>query len=475
LSGHTGSLVWVAAALYFVVFSVLMVWQYQRYRVGAFDFGIFDQGLWLLSQGEPPFVTVRGLHLFGDHSSYIMILLAPLYWVVPHQEALLVVSVAALAAAGPLAYGIARRLGATPFLSGVVGLTLLLHPALGWSARDNFHPELLAIPLALGGILLFLRARPVWAMALFVLALTAKEDAALLLVPLGIYIALVLRKRAFGVGLAALAATAFLVNFGVLLPHFSPTGDVIYAGRYDQFGEGMTGIVSGLVTRPGMVVAATGEGKSLGYLVSLLAPIPLALLAPRVLLIGVPTLLANVLSSHTYQAEIRWHYTSYLLVTLAIAAATGAGSLTRRGQRVQQAFAAAAVLAVLSAQFIISPSPLTHNVASAGASEKEQAVDTLVSMIPDGVVVSAFSPLVPHLSHRVAIYKFPNPFTRHDYGAGESVEMPSDESVEWIAALTDRYDDLQPLVSELEESGDFEVVYEEGPALLLRRVGRSDG
>ena len=47
---------------------------------GAFDIGIFDQALWLLANGHEPFVTLRGLHVLGDHASYLLYLMAPLYW-----------------------------------------------------------------------------------------------------------------------------------------------------------------------------------------------------------------------------------------------------------------------------------------------------------------------------------------------------------------------------------------------------------
>jgi hypothetical protein len=36
----------------------------------GFDLGIFDQGVWLLSRFRDSFVTIRGLPLFGDHTSW---------------------------------------------------------------------------------------------------------------------------------------------------------------------------------------------------------------------------------------------------------------------------------------------------------------------------------------------------------------------------------------------------------------------
>ena len=55
----------------------------------AFDAGIFDQGVWLLSRFKSPFVTIMGLNLFGDHASYILLGFVPLYWIHPSIDWLL--------------------------------------------------------------------------------------------------------------------------------------------------------------------------------------------------------------------------------------------------------------------------------------------------------------------------------------------------------------------------------------------------
>jgi len=56
---------------------------------GKLALGIFDQGVWLRSRLKDPFVTIRGLPLFGDHASSILVLVAPLYWLWPDPRLLL--------------------------------------------------------------------------------------------------------------------------------------------------------------------------------------------------------------------------------------------------------------------------------------------------------------------------------------------------------------------------------------------------
>jgi hypothetical protein len=54
----------------FVGTFVWLAWlTHARFGTFGFDLGIFDQGVWLLSRFQDPFVTIRGLPLFGDHAS----------------------------------------------------------------------------------------------------------------------------------------------------------------------------------------------------------------------------------------------------------------------------------------------------------------------------------------------------------------------------------------------------------------------
>ncbi len=65
-------------AAYVGAFTYWSLRNHLGFATHAFDVGIFDQGVWLLSRFADPFVTVRGLNLFADHSSFILLLIAPL-------------------------------------------------------------------------------------------------------------------------------------------------------------------------------------------------------------------------------------------------------------------------------------------------------------------------------------------------------------------------------------------------------------
>ena len=57
--------------LYVGVFGHLTWRQHANWRSLGFDTGIYDQGMWLLSQGHDPFLTMRGMDYWGHHVALI--------------------------------------------------------------------------------------------------------------------------------------------------------------------------------------------------------------------------------------------------------------------------------------------------------------------------------------------------------------------------------------------------------------------
>lgn len=169
------------------------------------------------------------------------------------------------------------------------------------------------------------------------LALTAKEDVGLLVVPLGLAVVFLMHKRRTGYIISVAGLFAFFLNFFVLLPAWSPTGDLLYSYRYAHLGDSPLGILVGLVTSPDVWFDTFTDPKRIWYVVALVFAMPLSVFASRWLLVGIPTLLANAFSLHGYQYEIQWHYTAYLIVVVVIAGAFGAARIARLQNRTLKA------------------------------------------------------------------------------------------------------------------------------------------
>ncbi|MGI9665946.1 MAG: DUF2079 domain-containing protein [Acidimicrobiia bacterium] len=474
-SAIAASSVGVVATVFAITFGTLGLRHFWRFHVHVFDVGIFAQGTWLLSRLKWPFfVTIRGLPLFADHSSYILVLIAPIYWLFPSPATLIVIGVIALAITGPLAFLVARRAGAGLVLSTATGVLVLFQPALQWQVRDSFHPEILVIPLVVAAIALLQKDRDGWAVVAFVIALTAKEDVGLLIAPLGLVIWWVMGKKRTGLSVAGLGVGAFLLNFLVLLPAWSPSGELLYSYRYAALGEGPLGIVAGLLTKPDVWIEVWSDPLRLGYVAALLLALPLALLSPRWLLVGVPTLLANVFTNHGYQYDVRYHYTAYLIAVVVVAACFGAARVQRSSVK-NAVWIALAVMIVsgFTTWFAVAPVRETW----APPHEHQDQIREILDQIPDDAAVSAWTTFGAHLTEREFVYLFPNPFSEHYYATPgpygtNGGDIPDPALLDYVFVRTDSYSLHDALIAELWTSDDWAVEVNDPPFLLLRSVDR---
>jgi hypothetical protein len=92
-------------------------------------------------------------------------------------------------------------------------------------------------------------------------------------------------------------------------------------GRYTYLGNSPSEIASNLINNPAIILSPIFSMNSLWYLIMLLLPVGfISILKPKILLIGLPIFLQNVLSNFSPQTTICWHYVSVLVFVIIIAA-----------------------------------------------------------------------------------------------------------------------------------------------------------
>ena len=86
----------VTVAFAFALAGLLRHWHFDS---NAYDLGIYDQWVWHASRVEIPASSLLGIpNMLADHFSPVLFLLAPLYWVWPRPETLIVVQACLLSA-----------------------------------------------------------------------------------------------------------------------------------------------------------------------------------------------------------------------------------------------------------------------------------------------------------------------------------------------------------------------------------------
>jgi uncharacterized membrane protein len=395
-------------------FGTITVDTLRSYQQDAFDMAIPDQGIWLMSRFHAPFVTVMGKDMFGDHTSFIFVLLVPLYWVYAHAAALLVLQAMAIALGAVPVYLLARYLLKSTVLATFLAAAYLLNPALQQGNLEQFHVEAFEAPLLGFALYAAILWRPKLLVAMVVLLLMCKQDDYFYVVPLGVWVAF-RRNRQMGSAIAGAGALMCVVDNFLVVPILLNGIPTTYAG-WVPFG-GISGFITTFIKRPGdFWTYAVSQGRPWYLWQMALSTGLVPLMAPGLLAVALPELAFNTLSDFGYQHQIVRHYSMPLVAILMCASvyAIGRSPLAR-----QRAVATVGVtLCALWSCVLWGDLPFSDSViANLNPNVPAvQAVDRLVKLVPPNAVVSAAENFVPNLDHRTQIYMFPNPFAQSYYG-----------------------------------------------------------
>jgi uncharacterized membrane protein len=452
---------------YTIYFSGLSIDIYRGYGSPGFDMGIFDQGIWLLSRFKAPFVTIMGRNLFGDHTSFILLLLVPVYWIYPHATVLLVIQSALLALGALPVYLLARHRLHNNALATVLAGAFLLHPALQWGNLEQFHPEAFLVPLIGLAIYAAVTWKP-WLLILSVgLCLLVKEDVVLFVVPLGLWVAF-RRNKAFGWRMVAAGALAAVFATEIVIRSLMgvPT---IYSNRI-PFG-GLRSFLSTMLHKPGKVLDLLWSDRRPFYVWQMLFPSALLFVrAPEVALVGLLILASNVVSSFPYQHQINYHYSLATVSVLAMGTVFAIGALKKKAQRAVAVGAVAVCSLYACFLWGALPAISTNKVPHWRPSNPEvHDINAVLAALPSGAVVSAHYSFISHLDHRVGAYQWPTPFHASYWGQWkqEGQRLPVADTVQYLFLPVQLSADDQKVFDQIRP--EFQVVKQVGYAMLLKR------
>ncbi len=212
----------------------------------------------------------------------------------------------------------------------------------------------------------------------------------------------------------------YLATFVIIPAYAEPLYGVAessYFERYGELGDSPVDIVKSFVTQPGVVWRIASEPARVSYLLGLLAAFGfLSLLAPEILLLTLPVLLANLLSAYPAQYYGEFHYTAPLVPYFAVAAAYGAHRLLSLTSRLRPHVSRFSLYAIpiwllISAGFIYLQAghgPLGGRYDPMPITEHHRLLARFVDQIPADAAVTTTAAVHPHLSHRRYIYSFPS-------------------------------------------------------------------
>lgn len=485
---NDGYRLWLLAGmlLYCLIFTGLAWDLHAGMRTHRSDLGQIDQAVWNSSRGRFVEQTDNGYLAtrMTDHVEPILALISPIFWLWDDVRALLLLQVVAVAFGAGLLYELARlkldqllstaareqiwQVEPLQQLTRPLALTLatayLLTPHLQSALLTEFHAGPLAVPLVLWAFYA-VEKRRWWQFAgATLLVALVKEEMALLAAGLACWAGwrTLLAARTppsphpptarftyllFGALFLCSLAWFYLATFVIVPAHALDVYGVAESGyfaRYGALGNSPLDILRSFITQPGLVWQIATEPARLDYLFRLLLPFGFfSLLAPEILLLALPLLLANVLSAYGAQYYGEFHYSAPLVPYVAVSAAYGLGRVWRWwGRRTGNTSfgfqhlpaANAGMMALISlvrnARTTVRPllafglalwligcgvaaygsmgrGPLGGRYDPTPITAHHQLLARFKPQIPADAALTATAAVHPHFSHRRYIYQFP--------------------------------------------------------------------
>lgn len=382
----------------------------------SYDFGIFSQMFHSMKTTGLPMTTLERdglLSHFAVHVSPIYYLILPVYWLFPYPATLQVAQAAILASAAIPLWKLGARHGLTGAQRTLVCTAAMLYPALAGGASYDLHENCFLIPLVLWLLYgLDRNSLPITAISAL-LTLLVKEDAAVYVAVVGLFILVqaFVRKEGWqklstGAGLLGISVVWFFLVTGYL----AQQGDGVMTYRYDNFiydgSSSLITVVKAVLMNPMKALYECVDPEKLAFIGLTLGPLlglPLVTRRYERYILLIPYVLVNLMSDYRYQHDIMFQYTFGSTACLLYLTVVNLADLEIPWQRVLPLVCAVAISFTCFRGAIV-PTASWYIRDSIRSAAKDQTIRDTLDRIPEDASVTASTYLTTHLSNREILY-----------------------------------------------------------------------
>ena len=321
----------VVMLVYALEMSHQAVLRYDTFKATAFDLGNMDQVIWNTIHGRWFQFTNQATDYYGPptrlavHFEPIILPLSLLYLFYADPRILLVFQTLVLVSGALPVFLLTRKyLPEWPILAALMVVAYLLSPALLGINIFDFHPIGLATPLLLYAMLALDHKRYGWFVLACILAAMCKEDVPLTIAVLGLFLIWKYKLPRLGITLTIGGLLWSFIGFSII-SHFYPGAQHNnFWYRYQALGSSPGEAIVNLIIHPWLFFTTFITLNRLYYLASLFRSTGfLSLLAPEWLLLALPGLAINLLSTDSLSYSGVYHYNASIIPFVMLSAIHG--------------------------------------------------------------------------------------------------------------------------------------------------------
>lgn len=314
----------------FVLYLCILLYSHHNFfPVNAADKGIMYQMYYTtVHYGDFFYSSILGGS--GLAYRYILITFLPFMYLFPEIPITFSIISTALICLGALpVYWLAAEVARSRHIGLLFVGLYFLFPSVGWLMLESVKEEIYVLPFLLFAFYFMYTRAYSKSMFFLFLVIICKQNMFLILPMFAVYAYLENYDKKWIAGPLAITAGWFLTVQYVLKPYFyAPANASSLSGfsyitvqRYEWMGSTIREVLTNLVTNPLLFIQHLITIDNGTYLLLLFIPLcGISLLKPKVLLIGLPIFLQNLLTTHQPMKEILWHYVSVPVFVILVAA-----------------------------------------------------------------------------------------------------------------------------------------------------------
>ena len=432
----------ISAAILFaaatIAFGYLTSLKYRTYNTFAFDFGVFSQMFERMAQTGLPYTTVERSYMmlhYGVHFSPFFYLFLPGYYIFRTPIYLYFIQAAGVAAGVFAIWLLAGKLGLSGKMTLALEVLYIFYPCLLDGTFNDFHENKFLTTIILF-LFYFIVSKKTWGIIGFsFLLLTVKEDAAIYLIAIALFVMFYRKEIWTGLILLGMAIVYFILATQIVA--WSGTEGVMMSRLSSYFVDGertFGSVIKAIVYDLGYVIQQMFTGERLVFMIWMFMPVMLAPFMTKKassLFLLLPILPINLMPDWQYQYDVNFQYTygvAAMVIFSTILVLMKLGPERRRTLLLTSLCLCMAMSVLLTAPKIKT---VTSNASTFAATYDE--TDAVLELIPDDATVTASDSMVPHL------YKIKWLFTVPEYYAANHDKNPIKPSEADYVVIDSRY------------------------------------
>ncbi|MHB1152262.1 MAG: DUF2079 domain-containing protein [Eubacteriales bacterium] len=381
--------------------------RYLTYSTPNFDFGIFVNMFHNMSESLQPVTTCERdklLSHFSVHVSPIYYLILPFYYIFPSAVTLQIAQAIIVTSAVIPLFLIARKRGLSPKAIAAVCIAFCFYPALSGGCFYDIHENCFLVPLVLWMFYFIEIKKNSGLYICAMLTLFVKEDAAVYVAFVAIY--LLINNRDFKRGPALLVMS--IVYFLGAVFYLNVYGEGIMAVRYSNYinkGGGLDSIIINLFRNPAILFVESFNNDKLIFLLQMFMPVAfLPFVTKRIsrLTLLLPMVLVNLMPDYKYQHSIYYQYTFGVTAFFFYASVLNISEMTAALKRSLITLSVTASVMMFNSTVL---DKLYYIEKYNNLSEEIEILNSCINNIPPDASVQASTFLVPQLAQRSLIYE----------------------------------------------------------------------